>query len=63
MVSYLVDEKRKLHVCGNNPDCPGYEVEEGQFKIKGYDGPMLDCDRCGSPCTFKWSIWEIFFLH
>jgi DNA topoisomerase-1 len=49
MVSYLVDEKRKLHVCGNNPDCEGYEVEEGQFQIKGYDGPTLDCDRCGSP--------------
>jgi len=26
----------KLHVCGNNPDCNGFEIEEGQFKIKGY---------------------------
>jgi DNA topoisomerase-1 len=38
MDSYLIDETRKLHVCGNNPDCSGYEVEEGRFKIKGYDG-------------------------
>ena len=41
MVSYLVDEGRKLHVCGSNPDCDGFEVEEGQFHIKGYDGPVL----------------------
>ena len=27
MDSYLIDEGRKLHVCGNNPDCDGYEVE------------------------------------
>jgi len=46
MVSYLVDEARKLHVCGDNPDCPGYEVEPGQFFIKGYDGPVLQCDKC-----------------
>lgn len=53
MDSYLVDEHRKLHVCGNNPDCPGFEVEEGHFKIKGYDGPLLDCDKCGSPMHLK----------
>jgi len=34
MDSYLIDETRKLHVCGNNPDCDGYEVEQGQFRIK-----------------------------
>ena len=41
MDSYLVDEHRKLHICGNNPDCHGYEIEEGHFKIKGYDGPVI----------------------
>jgi len=46
MASYLVDESRKLHVCGNNPDCDGFEVEPGQFFIKGYDGPVLQCDKC-----------------
>ena len=50
MDNYLVDETRKLHVCGNNPDY-GYEVEQGQFKIKGYEGPVLDCDKCGSDAT------------
>lgn len=53
MDSYLIDEERKLHVCGNNPDCTGFEVEEGQFKIKGYDGPVLECDKCGSEMQLK----------
>jgi len=35
MDSYLIDEGRKLHICGNNPDCPGHEVEYGSFRIKG----------------------------
>jgi DNA topoisomerase-1 len=53
MDSYLVDEQRKLHICGNNPDCEGYDVELGQFKIKGYDGPTLECDKCGSEMQLK----------
>lgn len=53
MDSYLMDEKRKLHICGNNPDCSGFEVESGDFKIKGYDGPTLDCDKCGSEMQLK----------
>ncbi|KZZ58650.1 DNA topoisomerase I subunit omega [Oleiphilus sp. HI0125] len=53
MESYLIDENRKLHVCGNNPDCEGYEVEEGKFHIKGYDGPTLECDKCGSEMQLK----------
>lgn len=48
MDNYLLDEKRKLHICGNNPDCPGFEVEQGEFRIKGYDGPTLECDKCSS---------------
>ncbi|MEG3768459.1 type I DNA topoisomerase [Alteromonas sp. 14N.309.X.WAT.G.H12] len=53
MDSYLVDEKRKLHVCGNTPTCPGTYVEEGTFKIKGYDGPIIECDKCGSDMELK----------
>lgn len=53
MDSYLIDEKRKLHVCGNNPTCSGYEIEQGQFKIKGYEGPILECDRCGQDMELK----------
>ncbi|MCM2679761.1 type I DNA topoisomerase [Echinimonas agarilytica] len=53
MDSYLIDTERKLHVCGNNPNCDGVEVEKGEFKIKGYDGPLLECDRCGSDMQLK----------
>jgi len=53
MESYLLDEQRKIHICGNNPDCAGYEIEKGTFKIKGYDGPTLECDKCGSEMQLK----------
>jgi DNA topoisomerase-1 len=53
MDSYLIDEERKLHVCGNNPDCTGFEVEHGKFKIKGYEGPTLECDKCGAEMQLK----------
>ncbi|SIP96197.1 DNA topoisomerase I [Aeromonas sp. RU39B] len=53
MDSYIIDDQRKLHVCGNNPDCEGYEVEQGQFKLKGYEGPSIECDRCGAQMQLK----------
>lgn len=53
MDSYLLDEHRKLYVCGNNPGCDGYLVESGAFKIKGYDGPLIECEKCGSDMQLK----------
>ncbi|MDM7861039.1 type I DNA topoisomerase [Alteromonas sp. ASW11-36] len=53
MDSYLVDESRKLHVCGNNPTCPGTYIESGTFKLKGYEGPIIECDKCGSDMELK----------
>ncbi|MBV1882576.1 MAG: type I DNA topoisomerase [Pseudomonadales bacterium] len=53
MENYLIDEGRKLHVCGNSPDCIGIDIEEGQFKIKGYDGPLIECDKCESDMQLK----------
>ena len=53
MDGYLIDEDRKLHVCGNNPGCKGYSVEKGSFKIKGYDGPIIECDKCGDNMELK----------
>lgn len=53
MDSYLIDEGRKLHVCGNTPVCKGFAVEQGTFKIKGYDGPLIECDRCGADMELK----------
>ncbi len=61
MDSYLIDEKRKLHVCGNNPDCEGFEVEEGAFRIKGYDGPLIECDKCGADMQLKTGRFGKYF--
>src|SRR5690554_6325908 len=61
MDAYLLDETRKLHVCGNNPDCSGFEVEQGEFRIKGYDGPTLECDKCGSEMQLKTGRFGKYF--
>ncbi|WP_250203361.1 inverse autotransporter beta domain-containing protein, partial [Escherichia coli] len=36
-----------------NPTCDGYEIEEGEFRIKGYDGPIVECEKCGSEMHLK----------
>jgi DNA topoisomerase I len=61
MDSYLIDSSRKLHVCGNNPDCAGFEVETGSYKIKGYDGPLIECDKCGSDMQLKTGRFGKYF--
>ena len=61
MDNYLIDENRKLHVCGKSPDCSGYEVEDGLFKIKGYDGPILECHKCGSEMQLKTGRFGKYF--
>ncbi len=53
MDSYLIDKKRKIHICGNNPDCPGFEIEVGEYRIKGYEGPIIECDKCSSDMQLK----------
>jgi DNA topoisomerase-1 len=61
MSSYLIDVERKLHVCGNSPDCDGFEIEKGEFKIKGYDGPILECDKCGAEMQLKTGRFGKYF--
>lgn len=61
MDSYLLDETRKVHICGRNPDCPGYEVEKGTFKIKGYEGPVIECDKCGNDMQLKTGRFGKYF--
>lgn len=53
MDAYLIDQNRKLHVCGNNPTCDGYLVEQGEFQLKGYDGPVVECDKCSADMLLK----------
>ncbi len=61
MDSYLLDEGHKIHICGNNPDCAGYTVEEGSFKIKGYEGPVIECDKCGHDMQLKTGRFGKYF--
>ena len=61
MDNYLIDEGMKLHVCSNNPDCDGVEVEEGAYKLKGYDGPTLDCHKCGADMQLKTGRFGKYF--
>ncbi|MEX1057702.1 MAG: DNA topoisomerase, partial [Natronospirillum sp.] len=61
MDAYILDEQRKLHICGNNPDCDGFHVEAGMFKLKGYEGPVLECDKCGSEMQLKTGRFGKYF--
>lgn len=61
MDSYLIDANRKLHVCGNNPDCSGYELESGSYRIKGYDGPIIQCDKCTADMQLKTGRFGKYF--
>jgi len=61
MDSYLLDENRKLHICGNSPDCDGYELEAGKFRIKGYEGPVIECDKCGADMQLKTGRFGKYF--
>jgi DNA topoisomerase-1 len=53
MDSYLVDEHRKLHVCHDSPDCSGTVIEQGTFKLRGYDGPVIPCDKCSADMQLR----------
>ena len=61
MDSYLVDGGRKLHICGNSPDCSGHLLEAGTFKIKGYDGPTIPCDKCDGDMQLKTGRFGPYF--
>lgn len=54
MDSYVINGHcKKLYVCGSNPLCDGYEIEQGRFRIKGYDGPVVKCEKCSSDMHLK----------
>lgn len=61
MEAFIIDEQRKLHICGNSPDCEGYEIETGKFKLKGYEGPSLECDKCGNEMQLKTGRFGKYF--
>ena len=61
MNGYIVDGGLKLHVCGNNPDCDGYVLEEGKFEVPGSDSPTIDCDKCDGKMELKTGRFGPYF--
>lgn len=58
--AYLIDWKRRLHVCHNSASCQGIEIEHGEFSIAGVkDG--LECDRCQAPMEFRTGRFGKYF--
>ncbi len=53
MVPYLIDATRRLHICGNNPDCAGQEVESGNFGMVEPERIKIECDKCGADMELK----------
>ncbi|TXD98412.1 type I DNA topoisomerase [Psychrobacter frigidicola] len=61
MNGYIVDGGLKLHVCGNNPDCDGYILEEGKFEVPGSDSPTIDCNKCDGQMELKTGRFGPYF--
>ena len=64
MESYLLDESERC-VCSNAPDCSGFAIEAGVFRLKGYEGPTLECGKCGAQMQLKSGrfLRKVFWLH
>ncbi|MCY4129924.1 MAG: type I DNA topoisomerase [Gammaproteobacteria bacterium] len=61
MDGYMMNEQFKLHICGNAPTCGGFELEPGEFMIAGYDGPIVECNKCGHDMQLKAGRFGKFF--
>ena len=61
MDSYIVDAGRKLHVCGKNPQCDGYEMEEGAFQAGVAAERTIECDRCNGVMQLRSGRFGKFF--
>ncbi|PID64720.1 MAG: DNA topoisomerase I subunit omega, partial [Gammaproteobacteria bacterium] len=61
MDGYIVDGGLKLHICGNNPDCDGYVLEEGKFEVAGSDAPTIDCNKCDGQMELKSGRFGAYF--
>lgn len=61
MDGFVINSGQKLHVCGNAPTCPGYEIEEGEFQLSGSDRPLIECDKCGHDMEAKTGRFGPFY--
>lgn len=61
MDGYLIDDRTRIHICGASPDCSGHELESGTFRVKGYEGPVIECDKCGGEMQLKTGRFGKYF--
>lgn len=50
MDSYWLEGGGTIHICGNNPSCAGYLLEEG---VEKKDQLTIPCDKCGANLQLK----------
>ena len=62
MTPYLIDNKRKLHVCGNSPTCPGHLLEEGNFMVTDNNLSDYTCHKCDHQLELKSGRFGKYFL-
>lgn len=53
MDSFLINDRQKLHICGNAPQCQGYVLEDGDFASEIDTGPTIECDKCHGTMVLK----------
>ena len=56
MDSYLLDESRKLHICGDNPDCNGFEVDH--LRSRSFCNNRFSC--CVVNEVLRVWVWRSF---
>ncbi len=62
MDGYIIDEKRKLHICSSSPICSGTKLEEGNFiKPKNGEEELIDCHKCEAKMELKLGRFGKYF--
>ena len=61
MDSYIIDETRKLHVCGNNPECSGFWLSPEYSKSRVTMASDRVRDKCGSDMQLKTGRFGKYF--
>ena len=62
MDGYIIDEKRKLHICSSSPICSGTKLEEGNFiKPKNGEEELIDCHKCDAQMELKLGRFGKYF--
>ena len=53
MDAYIIDDSRKLHVCGRNPDCDGYEIEKASSSSRATKGRASSVTAAAPRCSSR----------